>query len=70
MSDWNEISSDTPLPDLAVRVLVETEQGSLLFGKRVHAPTPTGGWRWIDDQSCPIQGVLRWKLVVAKGETV
>ena len=66
MKSWTDVKPDGELPEMAVRVLVETDEGSILFGRRVmHGE----GWRWIDDQSCPIRGVKCWTFVVARGET-
>jgi hypothetical protein len=63
--DWNEGEPE----ELALRVLVETAEGSLLFARRVNDPV-NGGTRYIDDQSLPIRSpVIRWKHLVAGGET-
>ena len=55
---WN--SPDNTLPAMATRVLVETEEGSILFGRRVNSSNPAG-WHWIDDLA---DGTL---VVVATG---
>jgi hypothetical protein len=58
------------LPPMAYRVLVETGDGSVLFGKRVVSPDNPQQYRWIDDQSCPIRSpVVGWAEVVSQGET-
>lgn len=67
--DWNYPLQDQH-PDLAKRVLVETQEGSLLFAKRVNDPTSKGNTRYIDDQSLPIRSpVVRWKEVISGNET-
>ena len=54
---------------MAERVMVETQEGSLLFAKRVNDPV-NGGTRWIDDQSCPIRSpVTKWTKPVAEDAT-
>lgn len=62
---WN--NPETTLPELAKRVLVETKEGSMLFGKLVIGPN--NKQRWIDDQSLPIRDVLRWRDIVSEDET-
>jgi hypothetical protein len=63
---WQDPEATVPV--LAKRVMVETEEGSLLFAKRVN--NPLGGTRWIDDQSIPIKSaVVRWKDVVSGDAT-
>lgn len=68
MSDWNDM---TTVPPMAERVLVETEEGSMLFGRRViDQASPQQGVHWIDDQSKPIRSPIKaWRYVVASGET-
>lgn len=61
---------DEKLPELAERVMVETEQGSVLFGRRVIRQDNPQLWHWIDDQSLPIRSpVVQWRYIVAPGET-
>lgn len=56
------------LPPLAKRVMIETEEGSILFAKRVNRADGQGV-HWIDDQSCPVRSpVVAWKEVVSLDE--
>lgn len=49
-------------PAMAKRVVVETQEGSMLFAKRVNRAG--GGTHYIDDQTLPIRSpVVRWSEV-------
>jgi len=64
------VNPATALPDLAKRVLVETQEGSILFARRVVSQYNPQQFVWIDDTSTPIRSeVIGWKEVVATGET-
>ncbi len=54
---------DEELPKLAQRVLVETEQGSMLYARRVVRSDNIQQYQWLDDTSCPIHSkVVRWTI--------
>jgi len=63
--EWND--AITSPPPMAKRVLVLTYEGHWLPGRQAYHLM--NGKHWIDDQSLPIKGVVKWTEVVAPDET-